>query len=158
MRRVLAVVLTVTALTTLPATPSPAAADDRGRCPEPVVADGYDETERWARVTLTATGCPARENSRFPLTVRIERSDSGGADGVDKTVYCGPFRSGAEDGTSFSCSMELALTHPAEEEADYSIYVMWPGAEGNEAATFESSCVSDGTHAECGTRDAEPTA
>jgi hypothetical protein len=31
--------------------------------------------------------------------VRIERSDSGGADGVDKTVYCGPFRSGAEEGT-----------------------------------------------------------
>ena len=117
------------------------------------MAAGYDETERWVRVTLTATCCPPRENTRFPLTVRIERSDRSGVDGVDKTTYCGPFRSDAEEGTSYSCSMELALAHPAQEEADYPISVSWPGAEGNEAATFESTCVSDGEQAECRERD-----
>lgn len=150
MRRILAAALTVAAMTTLPASPTSAAADDGPRrCPEPVVADGYDETERWVRVTLTATGCPPREKTRLPLTVRIERSDPFGVDGVDKTVMCGPLRTDVEDGSSYSCSMQLALAHSAEEEADYTIYVMWPGADGTETATFESTCVSDGKRAEC---------
>lgn len=130
-----------------------ARAADRGRAERTGTnPDGYDESERWVRVTLKATGCPSRENSRFPLTARIERSDFAGADGVDKTVFCRPFRSGVDDVT-YACNLELALAHPAEEEADYTIYLMWPGEEETETATWESTCVSDKEQAEGRERD-----
>src|SRR5687767_9978080 len=99
MRAIVAAAFAATALVTLPAAPVTAAEPAEGNsCPGPLVSDEYDPAERIVKVGLAATGCPSREMRRFPLSLRIERSDWSGSDGAFRTVLCGPFRSGVEEG------------------------------------------------------------
>ena len=150
MRAIVAAALATCTLTVLPAAAVTAAepAPDNS-CPAPRISDSYDPAERIVQVSLPATGCPTREIRRFPLSLRIERSDWSGSDGADRTVLCGPFRSGVEEGTTYSCEVELILAHPPEDEAEYAITVAYPGIDGEETATYKSVCTTDDQTAEC---------
>lgn len=151
MRALVAAAFACVALTVPPVTAAHANAEGPGHCPAPLPTVDYDAERMAVSFSVEASGCPTREESRFPLSIRIARTDDAGIDEVARTRWCGPFRP-AEDGTTYSCDIELAMAHEPEESAGYGIEIAWPGPDGKETSAFELGCVSQPEEAGC-----EPT-
>ena len=150
-RGVVAATLAVGALTVSPAASAHtgAPADPRA-CPAPQVAWAYDPATFTAWATLPVSGCPTREDGRFPLWLSITRSDPTSIHGADRGTLCGPYPSSSESGgRHFACDIERSVDHPETEQASYDLFVTYPGDDGTETLAVNVVCTSSDAGASC---------
>lgn len=154
----LLLVAATTALTVVPissavADPAPHG-EPESNCPAPEVATDYGTSQFAVLATLTASGCPARENRWFPLTVFVSREDGSSGEGHGRMTMCGPFRSAADRGAgeapaTYGCDVDMTVDHPPVETARYDVEVTYPGTGGDETLNIAFTCVSAGSTASC---------
>lgn len=122
-------------------------------CREPHIGVEYRVDGFGLHVSVPAGGCPARQDRQFVVSASVSRVDTPRSrTTVEREVVCGPFGSAADGGgraAPSSCDLDVAVAHPAVEQAEYDVEVSYPGPAADRTDSFSAECTSDGVTATC---------
>jgi hypothetical protein len=132
---------------------SPTADEAAANCAPPDIVAQYHPDHMSLHVTLSAAGCPTRENRDFSMSAWLDRTEGRYTEGYGQVVACGPYP--ASDAARrpqdriYVCELHMARDHPSPESASYDISVHFPGADGEETVESHSFCTTGDDGAYC---------